>query len=45
MPLWGKVVEQSKGISFLAVGVVACLFSVVRFFRARAQIEIGRFEP
>jgi putative membrane protein len=33
------------GIAFVAAGVVACLLSLRRFFRARRQIEVGQFEP
>lgn len=33
------------GIALVGVGVLAVVLSTVRFFRARAQIERGSFEP
>lgn len=33
------------GMALVAAGVLAVVLSTVRFFRARSQIERGRFEP
>lgn len=38
-------ISRPLGLFLVAGGIIAMALSTVRFFRARAQIEAGRFEP
>jgi putative membrane protein len=41
----GAAISTPLGVMLVAAGLLAMVLATVRFFRARAQIERGSFEP
>jgi putative membrane protein len=38
-------ISRPLGLLLVAAGILAMVLSTVRYFRARSQIEAGRYEP